>query len=407
MNRARKLMGSVLIAAGLSLALLVPHAVAARMVRILHSFAGGTDGKGPYGNLSMDQAGTLYGTTVNGGGSANCFNGCGTVYKLTADGQESVIYAFQGGADGYAPGVTLLIDGEGNLYGAAAGGDYGLGLVFKLTKEGTKATLHSFAGGTDDGGSPNGDLLADADWNLYGVTITGGTGDCTGGCGTVFKITSDGEESILYSFAGGSAGDGSYPSGGLVMDAAGNLFGPTLGGGIVRPACSHEGCGTVFQLTSDGQETIVYRFRGEEDGSGPSGRLAIDAEGNLYGTTARGGTNRREVGTIYKLAPDGSKTLLHSFQIRPDGYTPSDGVILDEEGNLYGVSYFGGPNFNGIVYRVTPEGDFSSIHAFTEPLVEGYGPRGRLLLDNRGILYGTNLRGGAAGDNGTVFALHK
>ena len=227
----------------------------------------------------------LYGTTDSGGA-----NFAGTVFKITPSGSESVLYAFTGGVDGRGPYAGLAIDGNGNLYGTTTGGGRDShGTVFMITPTGTESVLYSFSGAAD-GGDPSGELLLDGSGNLYGTTVTGGTG-ASGGSGTVFKITMPGgAESVLHSFAGGTA-DGAYPSATLIMDSAGN------------PACERRntaargGAGIVFKLTPSGTESILHGFAGGADGANPMfGGVVMDGSGNLYGTTLGGG-------------PDGSGTV--------------------------------------------------------------------------------------------------
>jgi len=177
-----------------------------------------------------------------------------------------------------------------------------------------------------DGASPGGGLIADSAGNLYGVTESGGTG-----CGTVFKLAQDGTETVLYAFKGGS--DGCGPTGALVEDASSNVYGTTSSGGgtcscPVGHPCSTI-CGTIFRLAADGTETVLYAFKGESDGWDPAGGLLLDKHGNLYGTTEAGGSYVAQscqmygCGTVFKLASDGKKTILHSFTGDADGQTLS------------------------------------------------------------------------------------
>jgi len=249
-------------------------------VTVLHSFTGGTDGSFPGAGLIWDAAGNLYGTTSAGGAS----NG-GTVFKLDATGTETVLYSFTG-MDGKNPVAGLVRDAAGNLYGTTQlGGAFDLGTVFKLDTTGVETVLHSFHG--RDGGYPYCSLVRDAAGNFYGTTNGGGAS----GQGTVFKVNGTGRETVLYSFTGQL--DGEYLYAGLVRDPAGNLYGTTYAGGDSK-------VGTVFKLDTTGAETVLYSFTGGADGSSPQAGLIRDAAGNLYGTTVGGGTFGG--GTVFKLS---------------------------------------------------------------------------------------------------------
>jgi uncharacterized repeat protein (TIGR03803 family) len=318
----------------------------------IYSFHRGP-GADPWGGLLRDQKGDLYGTTQ----SYYRWNDryYGTVFELKKGVTLRYLYEFPAAdeAGGWVPSGRLAIDSLGNLYGTAAyGGDVAncsqqggssCGLVFELTAPKTDKVLYNFAGGTD-GANPNGGLIFDAAGNLYGTTTYGGSegANCQqwpGGCGTVFKLAPDGTETVLHSFAGGT--DGANPDAGLVMDAQGNLYGATYSGGAT-------GYGTVFKLAPDGTETVLYNFAGAPDGANPNGELAMDAEGNLYGTTAIGGTLQCAYddgcGTVFKLTPAGQETILYRFNggWYMDGAYPHSGLVLDAQGNLYGTTDEGG-----------------------------------------------------------------
>jgi uncharacterized repeat protein (TIGR03803 family) len=379
-----------LIATGLVLAVLsAPQVAQANAERILYSF-GGADGNKPAGALIADARGNLYGTTTYGGGVGDptpCgfgTDGCGTVFKL-ARGRIKVLHSFGAAGDGVAPTSRLLLDADGNLYGTTDGGGTSFfGTVFKLAADNTYSVLHSFTGGSD-GTGPISDLIADASGNLYGTTQAGGTGNCTGGCGTVFKITPDGQKTLLYAFKGGT--DGGVLKSGLAIDAQGNLYGTTdLGGANTR--------GTVFKLTPAGEKTILYSFLGGSDGSHPFTGVVLDAAGNLYGTTFDGGT----CGDILKLTPEGVETVLHTFTCGA-GDNPVADLILDAEGNLYSTTFDGGSL--GSVYKLAPDGTLTTLYSFLGGS-DGSLPVAGLFMDARGNLYGTTTSGGASG-KGTVF----
>jgi uncharacterized repeat protein (TIGR03803 family) len=258
------------------------------------------------------------------GGKSNA----GVVYQLNPDGQEKVLWEFTGGADGANPLWELIRDPEGNLYGATPNGGLavypgGCGVVFKVDPSGHETVLHTFTGGAD--GCGGGELARDPAGNLYGASNFGGSGGCPGfGCGVVFKLDPAGNETVLHNFTG--AADGNFP-GPLVRDSAGNLYGATYLGG---PG-GFTG-GVVFKIDTLGNETTLHNFTGGSDGNNPRG-ITLDPAGNLYGTTAYGGTG--SAGVVFKIDTSGNETLLHSFTGGADGGTPFTGVIRDEAGNLY------------------------------------------------------------------------
>ena len=255
-------------------------AVQAGSFKVLHSFSGGTDGCYPVGGLILDGASNLYGTTAGG----TC-NSCGTVFKLAPRGTETLLHDFTCGGSGDGPGASLVFDKKGNLYGTTVnGGSIGCGLIFEITPTGREKTVHDFAGPPSDGCTPIGALIVRESGNFYGTTNGGGNNRL----GTVFKLTADGTESVLYSFCRKvHCADGQAPYAGLTADASGNFYGTTQSGG--RLGCGNQ-CGTVFELAPDGTETVLYKFRGPpNDGNNPDGNLIIDQSSNFYGTLFTGG----------------------------------------------------------------------------------------------------------------------
>ncbi len=186
--------------------------------------------------------------------------------------------------DGSSPSAGLVADSAGNLYGTTYdGGTFDFGTVFELPASGGEKVLHNFTGGLD-GAYPTAGLVVDSSGNLYGTTKEGGRGSCDIGCGVVFKMNAQGQEKVLYAFRDGA--DGAIPLGGLVRDVAGNLYGTTAIGGILTGPCADDsGCGVVFKVDSSGHESVLYRFTGLGDGSGPTSPLVRDSTGNFYGTT--------------------------------------------------------------------------------------------------------------------------
>jgi uncharacterized repeat protein (TIGR03803 family) len=291
---------------------LMPQSGGGWSERVLHSFgSNGSDGEYANSGLIMDNAGNLYGTTVNGGnltGSCDGGAGCGTVFKLSrlADGSwlETILHRFNnnGGVDGANPWGALAFGPYGSLYGTTAtGGTHYYGTVFELTppssagRAWTEAVLHSFNENGVDGTFPEGAVAFDKAGNLYGVTDSGGAHNNSG---AVFKLSPNGTawtESVIYNF--GLTGDAALPTfGNLIFDNAGNLYGATAGGG--------SGNGTVYELSKsasgDWTETMLFRFP-YTGGLYPQAGLTFDAEGNLYGTTLQAGANL--YGAVFKITP--------------------------------------------------------------------------------------------------------
>jgi uncharacterized repeat protein (TIGR03803 family) len=253
------------------------------------------------------------------------------------------------------------------------------------------SVVYSFQCGPSDGEFPTGDLIADSAGNLYGTTSRGGayTGPENYGYGTVFEISAAGVETVLHSFGG--PGDGIGPAAGLVQDLSGNLYGTTESGG-------GRGDGTVFELSPAGTETILTDFAARGSEAEPEGTVLLDASGNLYSTTFGAGTG--EYGTVFKLSPGGKITELHTFAGPPnDGANPAAGVIRDSGGNLYGTTANGGAGgeFNtGTVFEVSKGGVETVLYNFTGGTDGGY-PIAKLVRDAAGNLYGTTWEGGIRG----------
>jgi uncharacterized repeat protein (TIGR03803 family) len=300
---------------------------------VLYSFPGGAAGSGPYAGVVRDAAGNLYGSTIYGGGAD-----AGVVYKLDTAGQETVLHGFGGGEGGSEP-TGVVLDAAGNLYGATtSGGTAGAGFVYKVDTAGGYSFLHNFAG-RPDGAHPKAGLVLDSAGNLYGTTNAGGTD----GHGTVYMLDTTGHETVLYSFTGRA--DGSGPESGVILDSAGNLYGTTIGGGSGN-------AGVVYKLDTSGQETVLYSFTGGAGGGQPFAGVILDAAGNLYGTTQFGGTDGQ--GVVYQVSPDGQETVLHSFTGGADGGSPVASVTFGPKDDLYGTAENGGANGDGAIFKVTP-----------------------------------------------------
>jgi uncharacterized repeat protein (TIGR03803 family) len=396
---------------------------------VLHSFTGRPgDGAVPYAALVQGSDGNFFGTTSLGGTSTNpnCIAGCGTVFRIGPSGTYTSLYSFAGAAngtdptsDGQNPG-GLVQGSDGNFYGASEGGIYDKGTVFRISPSGTYASLYSFGGYSGDGVDPNGGLVQGSDGNFYGTTEEGGTDVW----GTVFRISPDGSETIVYSFAG-YPGDGKLPNARLVQGSDGNFYGTTEFGGTSTNCDS--GCGTVFRISPSGSETVLYSFAGyPTDGFDAVGGLVQGSDSNFYGVTDQGGTSTNcgspGCGTVFRISPSGTYTSLYSFHGSTyiggngDGASPQAGLVEGSDGNFYGTTANGGELGLGNVFRISPSGTLTSLYSI--PVTNFGAAVGVDGLDLQGLVqgidgdfYGTTAGGGmstnceAAGGCGTVFKL--
>jgi uncharacterized repeat protein (TIGR03803 family) len=372
--------------AALVLAVVSAKSMQSQTLHLLHAFNSG-EGASSQTSLIRDSGGNLYGTTLQGGGFR-----AGTVFKLDKAHTLTVLYTFIGGHDGSYPYSSLLRDSSGNLYGTTSeGGSPGVvGTVFKIDPSGTKTTLHSF--NNTDGRLPHGDLVRDKAGNFYGTTLEGGS---SGNFGTIFKLDTTGKLTTLYEFT--NTGDGSGPSGKLVRDAAGSLYG----------TCQS---GTVYKLDTTGALTVLHTFRGSD--GGPYGGLIADSAGNLYGTTSLGGTNNG--GTVFRVTKtNGAFTLLHTFESGKtiEGEGPDGTLARDAVGNLYGANVDGGSGCQkfqgcGTIWKLDIDNKLTVLTNFGKGN-RGRAPQGGVILDKAGNLYGTTSEGGSpgCGDCGTVFKI--
>ena len=329
----------------------------------LYSFAGGSDGAHPYAGVTIGPDGAIYGATYYGGGSG-CGLGCGTVYRLAPPPttcnstlcawNETVLYRFNGSADGALPFAAVAFDQAGNLYGttlSGAGngcGGNGCGIVYKLTRSGvnwTESIVHTFTGGTD-GSSPRAGITLDSAGNLYGTTTLGGNY----GYGVVFQMTPSGggwNENVLYTFTGGA--DGGSPLSGVIFDGLGNLYGGNANDGSAP--CK------AYELSPSGGSwnfTLLYGFTYEQ-GANCARNLSFDNAGNLYGTTAGGGSYAN--GVVFELSHSGGSwtyTALHEFTGGDDGEDSYSNIVIDSSGNLYGTASLGGTHGAGVVFQLAP-----------------------------------------------------
>jgi uncharacterized repeat protein (TIGR03803 family) len=321
--------------------------------------------------------------------------GLGTVFMIAADGTETVLHSFSNkSGDGFQPTAGVVLSKAGDLYGTTYyGGAYGFGSVFKVTPKGKETVLYSFGGQSGDGQYPYAGLVLDKAGNFYGTTVFGGAY----GDGTVFKLAPTGAETVLYSF-GGQSGDGFQPYGGVILDNAGNLYGTNAFGG------ANAGGGTVFKVTPTGTETVLYSFGGYSGDAAEPFAGVVRKGGVLYGTTAGGGTEG--YGTVFKVTLKGKATVLHSFsRFSGDGYQPSSRVIFDRSGNLIGTTQYDGfSGAFGTVFEIAPDGTATVLHDFGS-LGDGFGPAGGLVRDSAGNFYGTTEFGGTLEGGGTVYKL--
>ena len=393
--------------------ILVSTAWAAPKYKVLHNF-NGADGDGPWGGVILDRNHSLYGTTASGGtGGCNGY-GCGVVFELrqqpNGKWSEAVLYSFAGGDDGDGPYGSLILDPSGNLYGTTTAGGNGVyhdGTVFELTP-GASGWNESVLFDFDfyDGAVPYAGVIMGKEGDLYGTTASSARG------GIVFRLTpgSDGwDESALYTFSCGKyCRHGAGPDAGAILDAFGNLFGTTEGGGAYNG-------GTVYELyrTSSGwTEKVLHSFHlSHSDGNTPGwGSLFMDSSGSLYGTTVGGGCCG---GVVFKLTPESDgrwkETILYNFQSGATGHSPNAGVVMDKSGNLYGTTDYGGDPYCGcgVIYKLSPghsgKWTYTVLHEFGLGN-DGGVPEGNLVMDNKGNLYGGTVLGGTYG-GGVVFEL--
>jgi len=354
----------------------------------------------------MDGGGNLYGAASGGGPD----NGAGTVFEL-APGPSGlwtyeVLHSFSDTRkDGSAPNGGLVFDGAGNLYGTAGlGGAYDEGTVFELTpgSGGRGLTvLYDFGTRSGDGSSPRSGLAVDDFGDLYGIA------------GAVLFQLAPGSagwtENALYAFCPPPCSSGSVPYAAPILDKSGNLYGTTEQGG-------YSNCGVVYEVkhTSGGgwKELVLYRFRCGNDGADPSGSLLFDSSGNLYGTAASGCIGHGGCSTVFKLTRKSSgwtETVLHKFLWDKNGAIPTGNIVFDKAGNLYGITIAGGTGYCyggcGVVYKLAPQASgkwkYTVLYRFTGH-DDGGQPAGGLVIDGKGNLYGGATQGGLYG-GGVVF----
>ncbi len=399
----------------------------AQTFQVIHTFTSGGDGAAPQAGLTIDKAGSFYGTASAGG------VGFGTVFKLTQKNSAWIfnpLYSFTGGNDGAGPVAPLVLGANGTLYGTTeTGGNYSFGTVYNLRPSATacksalcpwtETVLYGFRGWPNDGQYPTAGVVFDQAGNIYGTTRNGGTGGCDIyhqlGCGVVYELMASGggwAENVLYSFQGNV---GAWPNGRVVFDKAGNLYGVCV---FCGPYICSSGIGTggsVYELTPSGSGwtgKALYGFTDGSDGGYPAGGLIFDASGNLYGTTQGNGSGGG--GTAFELTPaSGSWRFNTIYSFAGSGLAgPLDNLVIDPAGNLYGTTYGDGIYGYGSVFTLTPSNGswtYTSLHDFTGGN-DGALPYGDVVFDGNGNLYGTaseggNLNCGAPYGCGTVWEI--
>jgi uncharacterized repeat protein (TIGR03803 family) len=366
-------------------ALALPRAQA-QTFNVVYNFTGGNDGGSPLDGFIADSSGNLYATTFYGGASSN-----GVVFEISASGTETVLHTFAGGSDGQNPEGGLLLDKSGNLYGTTtAGGTYGAGTIFKITSAGEETVLHSF-GGAKDGSAPQAGLTETSGGILVGTTTAGGAY----GNGAVFTLTLNSKtqqwtEKVVYSFGKGK--DGTVPVAGVTLDKLDNVYGTTSAGGAY-------GYGIVFELDRAAEkEIILHNFQDGDDGAVPYAGLIADSSGNFYGAATEGGSGGG--GAVFELTPANGTWTFNVIYSNPGwGISGSfRNLVMDASGNIYGTTHCDGSYDAGTVYELTPSSgtwNFTQLYVFTGGSDGLYSFTNPVLVQNH--LYGTTNQGGADG----------
>jgi len=354
---------------------------------VMHGFSRST-GTYPQATLIEASDGNLYGTGA-GGPFSNAH--CGTIYRQTFAGEFTVVHKFIDPAQGCTPKGGVIQGSDGALYGVTTtGGAAGLGTLYRFDADGRFTVLDDFLG--TNGSDANFNLLQTREGGLYGVTRTGGLY----GNGTIFRVGPGGRIDTIHAFRRPWS-----PSGPLMQAADGNLY------GVANYSARIHDPGIIYRLSPTEGFSIVYQFPalGSGGGFGPVGPLLQGADGGLYGVTSEGGimsNPERSLGTVFRYA-DGAVTILHRF-IAEEGFNPVGGVVADAQGRLFGVTQGGGAICCGTVYRLDPDGTLAVLHSFPSDRIDGDHPLAGVLLGSDGNLYGTTGFGGAQ-DVGTLFRI--
>lgn len=380
----------------------IAYADSSATFSVLHNF-NSSEGSVPYGSLLQGVDGRFYGNTAMGGN-----NNVGTVYAVNGAGVLTVLHHFSG-SDGASPVGSLAAAANGTLYGVTEfGGSNNTGTVFSITPDGQFTLLYSFSAWTNsanaDGIAPRGGLTLGSDGNFYGTTTRGGSNDA----GTLFRITPTGLLTSLYSFNAfnSSLPDGAMPTTPLVIGGDGRFYGTTSVGGIHYSGTLAPG--TLFTMGLDGTFSAVHSFTSSTDGASPSG-LAPANDGSLYGATSIGGINGS--GTLFKTTAQGDITTLYSFspvaatatglQLNSEGAFPVSGIVVGNDGTLYGGTAFGGTG-SGTLFTLAPDGTLTVLHQFSALGGGGTNSDGSAVLNapiraSDGNLYGVTAWGGSNG----------
>lgn len=402
----------------------VTSLTSAQTFKTLVEFDGSNGGNPAYVSLVQGTDGNYYGTAAYGGNSGcnpHSSDGCGIVFRITRTGEMQTIYTFcvqSGCPDGGVPFASLTLGLDGNFYGTTTFGGTSCrqlqdfcGTVFKITPDGQLTTLHTFCttNGCPDGAVSYASLFLADDGNFYGTTSQGGVRNT----GTAFKITSTGALTTLTSF---NTGEGSQPSNPVVQGPDGNFYGTTVSGGNNSNSC-YGGCGSAYKMTASGAVTFLYEFCIDQDlcpdGAVPAGGLTVGNDGNLYGTTSI------PTGTVFKLTPQGQLTTIYTFPCPatgcPNGLQPGGQLTIATDGNFYGAAQQGGSGTCvnvlgcGVIYKLTPTGTQTLVHDFQG--TDGSSPLNGATQTTSGYFLGTAFEGAIDGPCfdpqlgcGTVFA---
>jgi len=407
------------VAAGFLLATLCALSAQAQSFTILHNFTGGADGTDPYAGLTIDSSGRLYGTTV---GTDECYAGCGTVYTVSRRGSGWIftsLYAFQGGDDGSAPVSTVTIAADGSLYGTtlrgggteSCFGGRGCGTIYHLQPPAEfcasvscpwhDTVLYSFQG-FPDLMTPGSEVVFDQQGNIFGTADYGGPQEGSLGYGGIYELTPSQGQWIYHMVYELTYASGCNPLGAILRDQAGNIF------GTAQQCGAHNNLGTAYELSPSGSgwtASVLYSFgQTQTDGEQPVIGLISDSAGNFYGTTPYGGPSG--AGEVFELSPTaGGYSYSVLYGNFTGSYGPATKLVMDGAGNLYGAQYEGGAHNQGMIFKLTPGSGgwmLTDLHDFNG--TDGTEPGVNMVLDRNGNLYGTARYGGSFGD-GVVWEL--